>query len=246
MSSVVFDYDAQPKDRITCPVCGRDNGSHPQTDRFGFQIGVSDCLCGLTYLNPRMTAEAYMAFYQGPYRALVRHLNPAGPDADTLDAIQTLYGSTLGGQLRRASVQTGVDFLDAGGSTGALAEGLTSVLPMTSVTVLDPSAEELGRAERRGFCTLRGTLEDPPACGLFGAIVCAKTADHLLDPLAAFRWLRAHGSGWFFVDIVDSPWKIDHPLYWSPRSLKTALTVTGWTVKATWRQNEKRFGVLCV
>jgi len=246
--SAIFDYAAQPKvDLRHCPVCGRYNLAHQQVDRFGYEIGASACVCGVSYLNPRMTTEAYAQFYaSGAYRALIQAKYPQNGAARRA-AVQSQYGAMLAIHLKHRGVASRVDLLDAGGGTGAVAEALTRTLPMRSVTVLDPSARELWAAVDRGYRTIEAPIEQmPTTLGPYGAIICTQTIDHLCEPLEALERLRAVSKGWFWVDIVECGWKIDHPLYWTLRGLKEALRRTGWTVKDTIRlDGGRRAGVLC-
>ncbi len=195
-----------------------------------------------------MTPAAYASFYEtGAYRALLRAAFPRMAQGDDLDLVEGIYGEGVMQLVaKRVSVEP-TDLLDAGGSTGAVSRGILKASPMRSVTVLDPSRASLTVAKSHGFQTLLGTLEDFTPERTYGAIVCAHTVDHLLDPMKALRALRAVGTGWLWIDLVECVWKIDHPLSWTPASLQEALTCTGWTVKGSWGFGPgKRTGVVCV
>jgi predicted O-methyltransferase YrrM len=78
--------------------------------------------CGLVFLNPRMTAEAYGRFYDGVYRPLVSAFHGRLIDARTIQDEQREYAADraafalpyLGGR----GLET---MLDIGGSTGVVA-----------------------------------------------------------------------------------------------------------------------------
>lgn len=258
MIATSFDYAALPKVAVAaCPVCGTANPSTPALDRMGFPIGVSACACSLLYLNPRLSAEAYQAFYRETYRALLwqqygeRCVEPADHTRER--------GRMIGALLRYDGATAGT-LLDVGGGTGALAQGLRDSLPGATITILDPNEDELRQARAIGFATIPGVLEARPLIETpFDLLVCARTADHWLEPLAALRALRAslapHGR--FYLDIVDArrwrarqplhAFKIDHPLYWTPTSLRRALALTGWAIRRSYNDsvNRLRWSVIC-
>lgn len=240
VTQVHYDYAAQPKVTVACPICGTANPSRQAVDRYGYRIGLSTCRCELIYLNPRLTAEGYADFYRHVYRPLTDALAGFAHTPTT----GTKRGTAIGAMLRAQGV-TGASLLDVGGGTGAVASAVGTVLGCRSVTVLDPSAEELTHASARGCHTICGLAEtQPPSDARYDVILCTYTADHWLDPLAALRWMRSvvapGGSLW--IDIVEArewirsapldTWKIDHPLYWTGRSLLTALKRTDWTVQS--------------
>lgn len=238
-----FDYAAQVTVPVPqCPVCETPQASHPMIDRYGFTVGLSACQCGLVYLNPRMTAEGYHAFYRDVYRALLFERY----GAVTVEAPEACAarGRQIGHLLRQIGA-TGNALLDVGGGTGGVAAAIQDVIPVNSVTVLDPNDGELQAARARGYQTISGVVEtQPPPTTQYDLIVCAQTADHWLEPLRALRWLRSAlaPTGRLYIDIVDaSEWrkrqplghfKIDHPLYWVPQAFRLALARTGWRIVA--------------
>ena len=226
-----------------CPVCGTNNPSTPRRDRYGFAIGTSTCACGLGYLNPRLSAEQYTAFYQGPYRTLTtafcgrRHDDPGAQRAAVRRA--HTHAAAIAARCDRHPTR----LLDVGGGIGLMARTMGLVLDMPSVTVLDASAEDISRTVGcRGIVGAVETL--PPSTETYDLIVCLQTADHWLDPLAALRWMRqaCAPGGHLWIDIVDiaafqrtfpraCPWKVDHPLAWTQAAFQRALTDTGWRVR---------------
>lgn len=239
----VFDYDAQPKTPIDCPLCSRTNTSHPAIDRFGYQLGVSACPCGLTYVNPRLSSEAYARFAADIYRPLLDAYMTGKPQwtpAQQQDD-QRAYGSTLAKSLPRTFTQ---HLLDAGGGTGLVARAFGRA---GQITVLDPDPKALAQAE--GCRTIVGSLDHPPAIDqTFDGILLCRTIEHLCDPLTALRWLRKHGTGWLWVDAVDCGWKVDHPLYWTPKALAKACREAGWTKQRIVPFQvglHRRVGVIC-
>lgn len=252
----LFDYDGATKEAVSsCPVCRRENPSVPATDRYGYEIGVSHCVCGLGYLNPRMSAEGYTEFYNGPYRQLVRAVGSDRRSPEALNYSQFQMGWALRHHLGVSDVPT---ILDAGGSTGALGRAVGG--PAARVTVIDPCAHELTFADDRCVAVC-ATLEACPNIEPQDAILCVQTLDHLREPIAVLTWLRSclRPGGWAYLDIVDAPrwaqkaktatyqWKIDHPLYWTPATFMDAVKSTGWTIERTVRMGRHgtHYGVFC-
>ena len=238
-----FDYATEPVTATACPVCGRDNPSRPTTDRYGFAIGLSGCVsCGLRYLNPRMSADQYMRFYQMAYRPLVDAYCATDTTGPRAVAAATKRASVLAVRWQTWLRQPVKTLLDVGGGAGTVARVLSNALRCPAVTVLDPNAEDVAQAEAVGCRGIVGAVETlPPPTESYDLITCLQTADHWLDPIAALTWMRqaCAPGGHLWIDILDVPacatvypraclWKIDHPLYWSTGTLLLALRRTGW------------------
>ena len=244
----VFFYEAQPKEFIACPVCQQENTSDPHRDRWGFRIGGSSCTqCGLWYLNPRMTAQAYTRFYaNGTYRALVRLVPHRSLEQQ--QTLRRLYGELIAGMLRRQGWASLRRVLDVGGANGAVMSGIRQHLPLSpkAVTIIDPSLMSLRQAQKQGYQTIQGMAEALPVRGMFDGIICVATLDHLLNPLAMFQQCRQLGMGWLWIDFVQAQRKIDHPLFWTERSFRVACEKTGWQIQHTEKPIDKVHGFLCI
>ena len=87
IAALAFDYDAQPKaGSKRCNLCG---GSAfvglTHRDRYGYPAAAACCSgCGLVFLDPVMTADAYGRFYQRTYRPLVSAYHGRLIDARTI------------------------------------------------------------------------------------------------------------------------------------------------------------------
>jgi hypothetical protein len=82
-----YDYAAQPRDVLTsCNLCGETAFTVlTHRDRYGYPAEAHACRrCGLVFLNPRMTADAYGRFYDGVYRPLVSAFHGRLIDATTI------------------------------------------------------------------------------------------------------------------------------------------------------------------
>ena len=74
IAALAYDYAAQPKQlRSRCNLCGFDRFvTLTHSDRYGYPVRADGCLrCGLVFLNPVMTPDAYSRFYLDVYRPLV-------------------------------------------------------------------------------------------------------------------------------------------------------------------------------
>ena len=264
IESVGYDYAAAPKHPVgPCNLCGG-VARRPLTeaDRYGFPVVAQGCeRCGLVFLDPMLSRDAYSAFYERWYRPLVSAYHGRRIDAETLPDDQRRYARSLVDWLAEQwTSPPPASWLDIGGSTGVVAAALRDRFGGVA-TVLDPSPSELAVAARLGLETAAGFVEDyTPSPGTrFEAITLCQTADHLLDLADALErargWLRE--SGWFFVDIVDyravaraqgaleRAIKLDHPYSLSDATLRAYLARAGFEVRATRRGADLHLDYLC-
>jgi 2-polyprenyl-3-methyl-5-hydroxy-6-metoxy-1,4-benzoquinol methylase len=220
-------YRPQEQPRETVPACNLCGGSHhvevARRDRYGFPVTLLVCAdCGLGFLSPRPTAEAYAAFYGDVYRPLVSAYHGRRIDAETVQDEQRVYAAELAAWVGCAPRSV----LDVGGSTGVVAAAFAA--EGVTITVLDPAPDELAVAAAAGMEVVEGFAEDfDPGERRWDLVLLCQTIDHLLDvgaTLAAIRGLLAPG-GRAFVDVLDVSWvlarqgaiegayKVDHPYY---------------------------------
>jgi SAM-dependent methyltransferase len=246
-----FDYNAQPKRPVpACNLCGSTTFvvvTH--RDRYGYPASAHACRqCGLVFLNPVMTPEAYKNFYIGVYRPLVSAFHGRLIDAKTIQAEQRDYARERGDFIEPYVANRGFrSMLDIGGSTGVVAHAFCERFGLEG-TVIDPAPLEIEEARALGLRTITGLAEEyDPKDGRFDVVIMCQTVDHLLD---VSRTLGAlHGllkpDGLFFVDIVDfraaylRNWsaeaavKIDHPYYLTGETMEAFLAKAGFEVLRT-------------
>jgi cyclopropane fatty-acyl-phospholipid synthase-like methyltransferase len=248
IAALGFDYGAESKVRVErCNLCG---GSTfvgvTHRDRYGYPAGSSGCArCGLVFLDPVMTREAYGAFYTKTYRPLVSAFHGRLIDARTIQQEQREYaverGDLLAPYLDRQAHRT---LLDIGGSTGVVADMLARRFDLRA-TVIDPAPLETEQAQALGLETIEGLVEEVDlGARRFDVVVLCQTVDHLLDitgTLARVRQLLTAG-GLLFVDIVDfraaylRTWsvegavKVDHPYYLTEATMVAYLRRAGFEV----------------
>jgi 2-polyprenyl-3-methyl-5-hydroxy-6-metoxy-1,4-benzoquinol methylase len=248
IAALDYDYASQPKQaQQTCNLCGASEFiilTH--RDRYGYPAQAHACRhCGLVFLNPRMTAQAYVRFYNGIYRPLVSAFHGRLIDARTIQDDQREYAIERAGLIRpfmaNAAPKT---LLDIGGSTGVVAHHFAREFGLQG-TLIDPAPLEVEQAERLGLETVTGLVEEHDfGQRRFDVVIICQTVDHLLDvagTLARVRQLLSD-NGLLFIDIVDfraaylRNWaveaaiKIDHPYYLTERTMVAYLRSSGFEV----------------
>jgi SAM-dependent methyltransferase len=242
IAALGYDYAGQKMERVgDCNLCGSTHHVEAaRRDRYGYPAVLRLCPnCGLGFLSPRLTAEAYADFYRGIYRPLVSAYHGRLIDARTVQQEQREYSAELVAFLEHALPNAPREILDVGGSTGVVASTVRDALG-GKATVLDPAPNELEVAAAAGMETIDGFVEDyDPNERRFDLVLVCQTIDHLLDialSLRALRSLLADG-GRMFVDALDVEFaarrrgsiegavKADHPFYLTP-----------WTARAYFEQ----------
>lgn len=243
-----FDYAAEPKRPVErCNLCGHERFvTVVHRDRYGYDVDAQVCLrCGLAFLGPVMTREAYSRFYVSVYRPLVSAYHGRLIDANTIKDEQRAYSTERIAFLRPfLEAARGGTLMDIGGSTGIVAAALAEEFGLRP-TVLDPAPLELKEAHQLGIETVAGFVEDyDPAGRRFDVVTMFQTVDHLLDvagTLAVVARILADG-GVVYADIVD--WraaylrnrsveesvKIDHPYYLTEPTFEAYLASAGFDV----------------
>ena len=259
-----YDYAGQPQQRVgACNLCGGDRFvTLAHRDRYGYPAQVQGCLrCGLVFLDPVMTSDAYAEFYRNIYRPLVSAFHGRRIDAETIQSEQKVYARACGDLLE--PYLTGRDvktLLDVGGSTGVVAHALVERFDIVA-TVIDPAPLEVERARVLGIETVAGFVEDYDAADRrFDLVVLCQTVDHLLDvakSLATIRSLIAD-AGLFFVDVVDlraayrrngsleEAIKIDHPYYLTETTTRAYLRRAGFEIlQVDYAADHLHIGYVC-
>ena len=250
IAALGYDYAAQPKQlRSRCNLCGFDRFvTLAHGDRYGYPARADGCLrCGLVFLNPVMTPDAYTRFYLDVYRPLVSAYHGRLIDARTIQAEQRDYAAALADLLApRLEKWGGKSLLDVGGSTGVVAHHLKHTLRSRGHGARPCAAGDRGGAAariadgdrlRRGLRLRRHDLRpDPTVPG--GRSPAGRVALAAQDPGAALP------DGLFFVDIVDfraayrrngsveGAIKIDHPFYLTGDTMQAYLRRSGFDILA--------------
>lgn len=247
VAAVGYDYATQPKQAVTrCNLC--ETGTFiivTHRDRYGFAAQAHACRrCGLVFLNPRLTADAYARFYDGVYRPLVSAFHGRLIDAHTIQAEQREYAAART-ELLRPFMSVGLEtLLDIGGSTGVVAAHVAREFRLKG-TIIDPAPLEIAEAQHCGLETVAGLVEQHDfGSRRFDVVLICQTVDHLLDIAGTLRRVREliTDRGRLFIDIVDfraaylRNWsvedavKIDHPYYLTESTMAAYLRRTGFEV----------------
>jgi len=251
IASLDYDYECQPKQTVSiCNLCGsQEFEALTKRDRYGYSVTAVVCKkCGLVFLDPKMTADAYSYFYSDVYRPLVSAYHGRNINARTIQDEQRQYAAervdVLAPFLENKHFTT---LLDIGGSTGVVAHVLTRHFGLVG-TVLDPAPLEIEEAKQFGLETVSGLVEQYKAGGRrFDTVVMCQTVDHLLNIASSLRAIRAliNPEGVFYVDIVDfqavirknlsveKAVKIDHPYYLTQSTMKAYLDIFGFSIAQT-------------
>jgi 2-polyprenyl-3-methyl-5-hydroxy-6-metoxy-1,4-benzoquinol methylase len=217
-------------------------------DRYHFPAEAAGCArCGLVFLNPVMTTEAYGRFYERTYRPLVSAFHGRLIDARTIQDEQREYAAERIGFLEPFfSRLGGRTLLDIGGSTGVVAHAVAERFGLRG-TVIDPAPVEAAEARRLGLETIAGLVESVDLGSReFDAVIVCQTVDHLLDIAGTLSRVRSllRDRGLLFIDIVDfraaclRNWsvedaiKIDHPYYLTEETMGAYLARAGFEVLA--------------
>jgi SAM-dependent methyltransferase len=252
------EHAGEPVER--CNLCGSTHKVRvSERDRYGYAVALSVCArCGLGFLDPRMTGEAYGEFYDGTYRPLVSAYHGRRIDAETVQDEQREYAAEIVEWVTAALPRPPASLIDIGGSTGVVADAFRSAFGLRA-TVLDPAPEELAVAAEAGMETVAGFAEDyDPGARRFDLVLLCQTMDHLLDvrsTLAAMRRMVAD-DGTAFVDVLDVGFmlrrrgriegavKVDHPYYLTRATGRAYLEQAGFAVAAERMSADGHWGFL--
>jgi 2-polyprenyl-3-methyl-5-hydroxy-6-metoxy-1,4-benzoquinol methylase len=248
IAALGYDYASQPTRRVeTCNLCtGTQFVVLTHRDRYHYPATAVGCrACGLVFLNPVMTADAYSRFYDGTYRPLVSAFHGRLIDATTIQEEQRQYAvERIGFVEPFFSGLSGGTMLDIGGSTGIVADAFARRFRLRA-TVVDPAPLETAEARRLGLETVPGLIESVDLGDRqFDVVIVCQTVDHLIDITGTLSHIRTllRRSGLLFIDFVDfraaylRNWsvedaiKIDHPYYLTESSMTAYLARAGLEV----------------
>jgi len=260
MARPKWDYAKQPKVAVeSCELCRNDVFAViGHRDRYGFPVETHCCTsCGLIFLNPRMTTEAYNEFYRDVYRDLIGSYVGREFSLQSMRAGQAAYAERLVRLLRAFPVNDAKTLLDIGGSTGVVASVVGSSFGLAPF-VLEPSNE--CNDLPAGVDAIQSSLEEYEADGGFSLILMCQTVDHLTDLMGGLRKIRhlVAENGVFFVDMVDfekqvlvcnsveKAIKIDHPYYLTDYTMTNALRLAGFRiVRKDYAADRRHIGYVC-
>lgn len=225
---------------MPCNICGsRDLKKLYKEERFSSGIRVVICKkCGLIFLNPRWTDEAYGKFYENDYRTLMGESKT--PLEDCLEN-ELMHGSNLV-SFAGDFVKKGDLILDIGSSAGGILEAFRTS-KQAKVEGLEPT---LDRAE---FCrkklkikVIEGVFETAKfKKSHYNMAVITQTLNHLYDPLKAMKMVHSilKPGGYFLVEVqnfpeyaklTEQPTQVDHIYYFNPETVENLARRSGFQV----------------
>lgn len=221
-----------------CDLCGSFPSHwdlYAHHDRYCLPVRSMKCReCGLIFITPKMTEDAYDLFYLEWYRKLVAAFSGHEPNApsSTIESDRAIkfLGENMPRELQVKRV------LDVGGSTGIFARKLCDVTGATGY-VIDPNEAEVNEARKKGLQGIRGQVHKCEVEGKFEVISLLRTIEHLYsikDVLFKIKNLLT-SDGIFLLDIVNHAWlaamfkdptmttKIDHVYQLTPLTVRNYL-----------------------
>jgi SAM-dependent methyltransferase len=214
-------------------------------DRYGFPERFVMCEdCGLVYLDPRPTREAYSLFYEQHYRELIGAWKGKPETPESMRGEQHLYASHVTQLLKSADVTRHAKHaVDLGGSTGVVARNLEQ--QGVACLVVDPSPDELAVAASYELETEVGLVETwEPGDRKFDLALLCRTVDHLVSIRQSLEKIHSFlaPNGLLFIDAVDFEssarnatdyrqfLKLDHCFYLSDTTMRAYFRAIGFKV----------------
>jgi SAM-dependent methyltransferase len=265
IAALAYDYRAAETHPVdACNLCGGDVFTTiTHADRYGYPGATSACVvCGLAFLNPRLSESAYAEFYAHVYRPLVSAYHGRLIDAETVEDDQVGYAEELSRLLAPfLSARRGERLLDVGGSTGVVSARIGEAHGLRPL-VLDPAPAEVERARGRGLDATVGTIEGFTGDDdRFGVALICQTLDHLVDVARSLERVRRllADDGLLFVDIVDfraaylraesveAATKVDHPYSLTEPTAEAFLARAGFrVVHKDYAADHLHVGYVCI
>ncbi|PIR69932.1 MAG: hypothetical protein COU47_00675 [Candidatus Niyogibacteria bacterium CG10_big_fil_rev_8_21_14_0_10_46_36] len=245
----MFQYQDMPKEHIVCNLCGGDNFFILARSASNGHAAQT-CLCkrcGLIYLNPRMTKEAYDEYYRSFYREDRAHAKGEKEEQSLEDGFQmsVRFGEALARALSTYVHTEGVT-IDVGSNSGGALQGFKNIFPKLELVGIEPSKAHAEFANIRGIKTYNCLFEDFPKEKMQGVshILCFHTLNHLLDPKGFFIWAHSvlEPGGRLILSVKNfraqarrggslvSAIQIDHAFMFTPESLRLMLQMAGFRV----------------
>lgn len=232
---------------IPCNLCGMDDCFVLARETKNKTLAQT-CLCrncGLVYINPRMTKEAYDEYYKFFYRedrSAIKGKNEANL-ADSFEGMRE-FGRALM-QRFRDCIRPGLT-IDVGSSTGGVLAGMRDEVPDLSVFGIEPSVAESEFARAHGVETYTGLFENfsDRDFGPVAQIICVQSLNHLLDPRSFFKWSfeKLADGGHLILSVkdfrfqcrrsgrVEAGIQTDHVFMFVPETLKRFVESVGFRI----------------
>jgi 2-polyprenyl-3-methyl-5-hydroxy-6-metoxy-1,4-benzoquinol methylase len=227
---------------ISCVICQSDDYETLfKEGKDGVPINFSICKsCGLTYLNPRWTKEAYSKYYANEYDGVYRSdvLKPEIDSGKYTTAKQMVSRLNLEGQLPNNPKR----ILDIGSGMGWSSVYLKDEVFTDAVFfAVESSLHCIENLKNNGISLLSDDIDSDWDQGSekFDLIIMRHVLEHFLDPIAVLKkvqnLLSEKGVLYLAVPNNNNPYtplktnflRIVHTFYFDPASIGNALKLAG-------------------
>ena len=247
MNNSPFLYESAEYEYISCDLCGRSDFEILNTkDRNNLIVRTCICKhCGLIFINPRMTRQWYVRYYQGEYRAQLARfkLKPlVNSDYEAAFRSATRHGMGLF-SLVTPYIARGLT-IEVGSSIGGVLNGFKESLNV-DVLGIEPSSDEAEFAANKGIKTYNSLIEDfRENIPMASNIICSQSLNHLLSPRFFLEWAYSHleNDGRIILEVqnfrhvykhykyMTRAIQIDHTFMFVPETLENFVDAAGFDI----------------
>jgi SAM-dependent methyltransferase len=223
---------------LPCDLCkSNDYEVLSYEQRFATKIPVVICRnCGLIYLNPRWTIEAYQEFYKKEYRDVI---GDESLPLKELELLQRIHGSKIL-SFCNDFVKTGDKVLDIGCAYG----GILYIFQKSKDCVvygIEPNIEHANYVRNNLKIDIETNYfensEYPKES--FDLIILTQTLNHLYNPVVCLERIREilKPDGKLFIEVQNypemvkrgwNPTQVDHIYYFTPETLECMVRKVGF------------------
>lgn len=229
-------------EEVGCIICnGTNRHKLSERDRYGLQYHVSACkTCGLVQTNPRMTQDAYSAFYSDHYRDLY---NDGAKELSAFFSSQYRKAGAIAVFLRAQAFDLkGASILSVGCGAGGVLQYLKD--RGAKVTGVDLNVAYLKFGREKGLDLREGFITEIPEGEKFDLIIYNHVMEHVLEPIQELaevcKRLRPNGAVYIEVPGIKNlkSYHFDflrylqnaHVYHFSAKTLSNVLNIAGFEV----------------
>lgn len=244
-----FPYEKAEQEEVPCGFCGsRDLEVLAEEGQDGLPLRTVVCrVCGLVFINPRMTRKWYDLYYQTEYRAnTIADNQKKLPDFNKLFASMKQHGEELA-EFIQPYLKVAGPVAEVGSSLGGILAGIKDKLNR-EVVGIEPSQPEVDYANRQGVHSVCSLIEDIDKkfsqLPKFGAVICSQSLNHFLEPRKFFIWAHQHlaDKGLLVLEVMNfrhqlkkagrfrNAVKIDHVQMFTPEVLENFVEAAGFEI----------------
>ena len=225
-------------------------------------INFSICKsCGLTYLNPRWTKEAYDAYYASEYDPSYRS-DVFGPEYDSVK-YETAKQIFLRLKERNKLPEKPINILDVGSGMGWTSEYFKdNVFDSANYYAIEPSLHCVENLKKNNIEVLTTDIDDNWNAQIdfkFDLVIMRHVLEHFMDPVEVLKKisnvLSENGILYLAVPNANNPklpirknfFRVVHTYYFSPPTLVNCLRLSGLkTDNVVEMDQENPYEVYCV